>query len=148
MVSMSGFDSVLISLLTSAVVTLAIEWAAKPSLEVRKARILELSKTRHEIIRQLRVVIFLGQFLAAYVADIPSISPERLGPTHRDMTVYYNNFNKAIDSASVLFPEIVSKISPASDLPRQPPLALCRARQLEKMLVLAPSKKLPIRASC
>jgi hypothetical protein len=114
--NMTGFDAILISALTSTAVALAIEWTAKPNLEVRKERILELSKIRHEIIRQLHTAVFLGQFLGAYVSDMPSLSPEMATEMHQYMTTYYNNFTKAINSATVLYPEVASKINPRIQL--------------------------------
>lgn len=56
----STFETVLISACTSAGVALAVEWAAKPRLEARKERILEVHRSRREVIRALRTITTLG----------------------------------------------------------------------------------------
>lgn len=69
---MSQFETVLIAAVTSAGVAFAIEWAAKPRLEARKDRILEQSKAKREIERQLGIIVSLAGSLNADVSSLDS----------------------------------------------------------------------------
>ena len=55
-----------VSALTAGIVTLAIEYAAKPWLDARKHRILELSKLRRDAVRDLRRANYLCDQVREY----------------------------------------------------------------------------------
>ncbi len=61
---MSNFETVLISAITSAGVALSIEWAAKPRLEARKERILEVAKAKRDIKQNLSIIVIIGSSLS------------------------------------------------------------------------------------
>jgi hypothetical protein len=71
---MSFFETVLISALTSAGVTLAIEWAAKPRLEVRKERILEEAKAKRTVEKNLETIVNLATSLDAGTSGQDTLS--------------------------------------------------------------------------
>jgi len=50
-------QTVLVSALTAAVVTMLIEYAAKPYLEVRKERILDAHRTRRDLISRIEATV-------------------------------------------------------------------------------------------
>jgi hypothetical protein len=70
MALMNGYDTVFTAALTSAGVALAIEWAAKPRLEVRKERILRESQAKREIKLQLGLIISVAAFLDADISQL------------------------------------------------------------------------------
>lgn len=75
---MSRFDTALIAAITSAVVALAIEWAAKPRLEARKDRILEYAKARREILLQLSLITMSAASLNADISELDSAERRKL----------------------------------------------------------------------
>ena len=65
--------SVIASVFVAAFVTLAIEYLAKPRLEVRKERILEKSRERHKAINDFRRAVNLAMRLTAYKGQPPQM---------------------------------------------------------------------------
>jgi hypothetical protein len=76
MTDMSQYETVLIAALTSAAVALAIEWAAKPRLEARKDRILELSKAKRAMELHLSIIVGLSGSLMTDVSHLDSDEQE------------------------------------------------------------------------
>jgi hypothetical protein len=110
MMHMAGFDTVLVSALTSAGVTLAIEWMAKPRLEARKERILDRSRARREIIRQLSIMVIKGASLNS--ADMSTLS----APERRLMQAKLDEMRDEVIAAArtieSLFPTVARKTDP------------------------------------
>jgi hypothetical protein len=99
MFGMSQFDTVLISALTSAGVALAIEWAAKPRLEARKERILDQSKAKRDVLRQLATIVSLAASLNADVSSLSTSERRIMLGILEERRVQIITASKAADSA-------------------------------------------------
>jgi hypothetical protein len=76
-----NWNIVATSAATAIIVTLAIEYFAKPRLEARKERILELLRARREL---LSVITKLSLSAKMYGEDLPATAPQDLRRAWRD----------------------------------------------------------------
>jgi hypothetical protein len=95
--------SVLASAGVAAVVTLAIEWAAKPGLEARKERILERSRERRAALRALRRTAHLiGRVHQIGSGGIDPVYGDRMTRLAAEAEQLVTDANERIDVSAVL----------------------------------------------
>jgi hypothetical protein len=107
---MSSYDTVLIAASTSALVALAIEWAAKPRLEARKERILDKARARRNVERQLREIVSISGTLEPGIpAMLSDADRRRLIKRLEDRRAAVIQASEALDAS---FSELFRTTSP------------------------------------